>query len=168
MHTDAVLDAFGIEWMAQNGGTYHFYLDAESGKPLSVEFYTGWAEAVRSYSRSRSANKVTLEPCVYLNANDGNTLRTLRKAMEDNGARCLGLWVAGYMHFDNSRCPRPGEWEDNAVKLASPVEAPIRIWQYCGDCYAKWNKPDRVLDVNQLNPANQYETLAAFIPAPAH
>lgn len=163
----AVLGAFGAEWLAGQGGRFQYYLDVEPTHPMSRAYYRGWAREVEERSQALTGGTVALEPCVYLNRSDVTTQRALRRAIEDDGVTCGGLWVARYFNFDHTGCHVATDWGALNANPVEPVPAPVRIWQFIGDCFQNIGN-FHPLDFNQLNPENDEETLALLIPPPAN
>lgn len=162
----AVLWAFGAEWLAGHGGAFQYYLDVEPTHPMSRAYYSGWAREIEERSHALTGGTVRLEPCVYLNGRDRTTQRALREAVDDDAVTCGGLWVARYFNFDHTGCHAVTDWGALSADPVEPVPAPVRIWQFIGDCFQNIGN-FHPLDFNQLNPDNQQETLRLLIPPPA-
>ena len=144
-HAKDVLDTFGEDYLALQGGFY-FFLDVENQDPsLSKEFYKGWSEAV-----IQASSKVKVLPCVYLNRSDETTLRNLSAAMKE-GAHCLGLWLACY--YETCQI---SPWNRDEVKIDPPVPCKVLLHQYVGNIDPITGKvgDDRtgIYDFSQINP----------------
>ncbi len=138
--TDFLL-TFPREHLVSQGGQFLMFLDVEGDPPLSVDFYTGWAQTLTDFSNSESDGQVTLLPCIYAPQLNTTTWRALAKAAA-NGVECHGAWVARYPHG----C----KLQDFDPAFAIPsVDIPcdVLIWQYAENCV------NGDLDLNQTNPS---------------
>ncbi|HEX6626057.1 MAG TPA: hypothetical protein VF064_20230, partial [Pyrinomonadaceae bacterium] len=85
LNVQDVLDTFGQDYLASQGGQFLLFLDVEgspsTGSPsLSLDYYLGWGQTLVSYSRSRTGNAVTVLPCVYARQGDNQTWNNLVSA----------------------------------------------------------------------------------------
>jgi len=157
---DGLIAAFGIDFLANAGDDYYFFLDTEPGTPLSREYYVGWAETVINRSQNRSGGLFTIHPCIYLNRGDRPTCRALNQAVNDDGAECRGAWVAHYLRHAAMSCVPMPDWDDGFATPVQPITVPILLLQYAGDCFGtNPNDPeDGPLDCNEVNPKINLKT----------
>ena len=148
-NVEALFAAFSVHELASQGGSFYMFLDTEPRpRPaLSINYYTGWAKTVVSYSRENSAGRVTILPGVYLNHNNIATCNAITAAVQNNGAECHGVYVARYLR-DKLPCPQPVDWNESHIHPEVPLPCKVLIWQYAGDCFDAG-----LLDGNQVNPA---------------
>ncbi len=158
-----ILATFPQAYLASQGGQFLIFLDVEglpqSGSPsLSIEYYTGWAQTLTSYSRSQTDNAVTILPCVYARQGDNQTWNVLVTA-NGNGIPCSGAWVARYF---NPSCDM-NDWNSSVAMPSVKLPCDVLIWQYAENCC------NGAIDCNQTNPnVNiQTELLSKLILPPA-
>jgi hypothetical protein len=151
---DGLIAAFGIQYLANMGADYFFFLDTEPGTPLSAEYYAGWSETVVNRSSNRSGGGFTIHPCIYLNHGDDPTCRALNQAVNNDGAPCSGAWVAHYVRHPAMSCVAMPDWDDAFATPLTSITVPILLLQFTGDCYGTDpnNPDDGPLDCNQVNP----------------
>ena len=120
------------------------FLDVEGLSPqapsLSLDYYTGWAQTLVSFSQSQTNNAITILSCVYARQLDNVTWNILNTA-NANGVPRRGACVA--------HCPGGCSARDFNPSFAIPqVQLPcdVLIWQYGGNC------ANGKIDVNQTNP----------------
>ena len=162
-NVDDIFDTFGTQYLASQGGEFLMFLDVEgspqTGSPsLTLDYYTGWAQTLVSYSRSRSDNAVTILPCVYARQDDNDTWNALVEANQQ-GVKCYGGWSARYYY---SSCDMT-DWNNDLVMPGVSLPFDILIWQYAENCCSG------EIDCNQTNPGVdiQNELLARLILPPA-
>lgn len=145
-NVDDLFDTFGAEYLAAQGGQVLLFLDVEgnpsAGSPsLSQDYYTGWAQAVVSYSRSSSNNTVSVLPCVYARQGDDETWNVLVAAVAA-GVQCAGAWVARYY---SGSCEM-SDWDDAVVLPSVKLPFDVLLWQYAENCCGG------AIDCSQTNP----------------
>ena len=143
-----ILVAFGVDYLASQGGEFLVFLDVEgdpaSGSPsLSISYYKGWANTLIANSRSRTMNRVTLLPCVYARQGDNTTWNALVQASR-TGVYCYGAWVARYHSIDCIETMP--DWETGFLTPAVSLPCHILLWQYSENCL------QNQIDCNQTNP----------------
>ncbi len=136
-----------------------FFLDVEENRPLSVEYYKGWAATLITYANQVSAGRVHVHPAMYASQGDVTSWTALSKAMAA-GAVCDGAWVARYFF----PTPAPRGWNDHLVTPAVNLACPILAWQY-------WESPDHApsdqnFDTNLINPAHADMLLSRLVMPP--
>jgi hypothetical protein len=146
-NVDDILDTFGTDYLAAQGGEIFLFLDVEGNPSLSQSYYTGWAQTLVSYSRSSSNDAVTILPCVYAPHGDDQTWNVLTAAASA-GVLCSGVWVARY--FYNS-CEMT-DWDDSIVMPAAQLPCDVLLWQYAENCCGG------TIDCSQTNPGLDIET----------
>ena len=144
---DAILDAFAVAHLAAQGTEFLVFLDIEPGRNLSMDYYTGWSQALKSYSAQKSGGAFTFLPAVY--SNRLNTAWQIVSAAIGKGGgavTCSGWWVAGW--YSHGGCIVPGKW-DNGMAIPQGIAhpSPVLIWQYSNDCHGQHG-----IDCNQSNP----------------
>ena len=158
----AVLAAFGLDYLATQGGEFFVYLDDE-GAPqptLSKDYWLGWSEALMSYSRQISSNKVTLLPGLYCNFDHASWV-ALRDAL-GQGARCESAWVARWKS-SGQVCMPVQPWSQAQVTPDPAPPCPIHIWQYAQECHGGDG-----FDMDEANPTLSLDDLLAkFILPPS-
>ena len=157
-----VLAAFGLDYLATQGGEFFVYLDDE-GAPqptLSKDYWLGWSEALMSYSRQISSNKVTLLPGLYCNFDHASWV-ALRDAL-GQGARCESAWVARWKS-SGQVCMPVQPWSQAQVTPDPAPPCPIHIWQYAQECHGGDG-----FDMDEANPTLSLDDLLAkFILPPS-
>jgi hypothetical protein len=153
LNVQDVLDTFGQQYLASQGGQFLLFLDVEgspsTGSPsLSLDYYLGWAQTLVSYSRSQTGNAVTVLPCVYARQGDNETWDALVTA-NGQGATCNGAWVARYYY---SGCDLT-DWDDSLVLPSVKLPFDVLLWQYAENCCGG------AIDCNQTNPSLDTNTL---------
>ena len=153
LNVQDILDTFGQDYLAAQGGAFLVFLDVEgspsTGSPsLSLDYYLGWAQTLVSYSQSQTNNAVTLLPCVYARQGDNETWDCLVSA-NGQGTTCNGAWVARYYY---SGCDMP-DWDDSIVLPSVTLPFDVLLWQYAENCC------EGSIDCNQTNPNLDTETL---------
>lgn len=163
LNVQDILDTFGQQYLASQGGEFMLFLDVEgspsTGSPsLSLDYYLGWAQTLVSYSRSQTGGAVTVLPCVYARQGDDVTWDALVQA-DAQGAACNGAWVARYYFVG---CDMP-DWDDSVVLPSVKLPFDVLLWQYAENCC------DGAIDCNQTNPNLDANTLLLdrLIPPPA-
>ena len=139
-----ILATFPQANLIAQGGQFLMFLDVEGvsaqAPTLSLDYYTGWAQTLVSFSQSQTNNAVTILPCVYGRQLDNVTWNTLSKA-DANGIPCHGAWVARYPGGCNAV-------DFNSAFAIPKVQLPcdVLIWQYGENC------ANKKIDLNQTNP----------------
>ncbi|ETX05619.1 MAG: hypothetical protein ETSY2_21930 [Candidatus Entotheonella gemina] len=160
----AYIAALGEDHLVAQGGEFYIFLDVElgSGEPhLSPDYYRGWSHAVETYNA-----KVKLLPGVYMSASDTFSSKALTQAIA-KGAKCYGLWIAGYLYFNKAAAKIPMKlpaW--NQDHLATPKvlpscypsdsstlsvdgsSCPVLFWQYNGNI----SNGSDLFDMDMMNP----------------
>jgi hypothetical protein len=147
-----VIDTFGADYLASQGGQFMMFLDVEgspsTGSPsLSVDYYNGWAQTLIDYSLSISNETVTILPCVYARQGDNDTWNALVTA-DNQGSKCYGAWAARYYY---SGCSMH-DWSDSIVQPSVALPFDVLLWQYAENC------AQGTIDCNQTNPNVDIET----------
>lgn len=151
-NADAIIEAFGAEYLKGLGGGFYVFLDVEPSHPMSRQYYTGWAESLITHSRDELGGKAGFQPCVYLNCSDKTTCKAIEAALK-NGVPCLGVWIARYpISHSYTTCVSPQDWDEDLIRPETPLTPPILAWQYVGDCYGPNEHKAGPLDGNQVNP----------------
>lgn len=140
---DDILVSFPIDYLARQGGEFFIFLDVENSPALSEAYYTGWAETIRTSSRERSENAVSLLPCVYAAQSNQATWTALNRTQEA-GVPCHGVWVARY-HSTECSAQRP-QWESEFLTPKITLPCPILLWQHAENCV------NGQVDLSQVNP----------------
>jgi hypothetical protein len=151
-NVDDIFDSFGTQCLAAQGGELLLFLDVEgspsTGSPsLSPSYYTGWAQALMSYSRNSSNGIVTILPCVYARQGDDPTWNVLATATGAD-VQCAGAWVARYYY---NSCAMT-DWDDSIVLPAVQLPFGVFLWQYAENCCSG------AIDCNQTNPGLDIQT----------
>jgi len=133
---------FPQDHLVEQGGQFFMFLDVEGNPPLSVDYYTGWAQTLIDFSGSESNNGVTLLPCVYAPQLNTTTWHAL-VAATGNGVPCHGAWVARYPH-DRSCVIR--DFDPNFAIPSVQLPFDVLIWQYDEECL------NGRIDLDQTNP----------------
>jgi hypothetical protein len=151
---DGLIAAFGVQYLANTGKDYYFFLDTEPGVPLSSDYYNGWSETVVNRSRNRSGGAFTIHPCIYLNHGDKPTCQALSHSVSNDGAECAGAWVAHYVSHPAMSCVPMPDWDTGFATPESPIPVPVLLLQFTGDCFGTnpADPEDGPLDCNQVNP----------------
>jgi len=156
----AILGAFGIQYLAQQGGEFYVYLDDE-GAPsptLSAEYWTGWSETLVSYSKQLSSDAVTLLPGLYCNF-DKASWQALERAVAQ-GAECYSAWVARWKSDVQICMPLP-PWNTAHITPDPAPTCPIHIWQYAKECHGGDG-----FDMDEGNPAIPLDKFLAKLVLP--
>jgi len=133
-----LLQTFGEDYLAQQGGKFFIFLDVEGGgiSHLSTKYYAGWIEGL-----AQSSARVQFLPCIYGIPSDTITWTALRCALE-NGSACHGLWLSHPLQHAQEPVP----WDNTKVVPNPDPGVPVLLWQYM---FAR----DGVdIDRNQVNP----------------
>jgi hypothetical protein len=139
-----ILATFPQAHLIAQGGQFLMFLDVEGVSPqapsLSLDYYTGWAQTLVSFSQSETNNGVTILPCVYGPQLDNVTWNTLNTA-NAKGIPCHGAWVARYPGGCSAR-------DFNPSFAIPPIALPcdVLIWQYGENC------ANGKIGLNQTNP----------------
>ena len=118
-----------VESFRNLDGQYVIFLDVESDRSLSTEYYQGWSEAIASYCPHEGdcSSNVQLLPGVYLSAGDKTTSENLQDAIRGSqssqGSQCGGLWIADW------RGSVATEWSSYYASPASKVDCRVLFWQ---------------------------------------
>lgn len=161
-NAEAIIQAFGEDYLASKGAEFFVFLDVEPSTPMSVDYWIGWASVITAHSESLSEGRFKFLPCVYHHRNDRQTIRAINSAFNERRIKCYGVWVARYFNPDDTMCHRPTDWMPEFVEPVIPVQAPLLAWQYIGDCFRT-----HALDFNQVNPnINQETELLKFLILP--
>lgn len=152
-NVDDVLATFAQDYLASLGTEFLMFLDVEgspsTGSPsLALDYYTGWAQTLIDYSRGRTANAITILPCVYARQSDKETWEVLVTASAQ-GVKCNGGWVARYYY---SSC-NMSDWDESIVTPAVELPFDVLLWQYAENCC------EGTIDCNQINPNVDIETV---------
>ncbi|PWU08420.1 MAG: hypothetical protein C5B47_04725 [Verrucomicrobia bacterium] len=142
----AILGAFGIDYLAEQGGEVYVYLDDE-GSPnptLSTEYWIGWSDTLVSYSKQLSSDSVTLRPGLYCNF-DKASWQALETAVAQ-GAECYSAWIARWKSSGQVCMPLP-PWNTGHVTPDPAPPCPIHIWQYAAECHGGDG-----FDMDEANP----------------
>ena len=159
----AFLDAMGgLDYLAQQGSEFYIFLDVEMPSneipSLNPDYYLGWSQAIENASNEQ----VKLLPCMYFSAGNMNAQEQLNSAM-NGGAKCYGLWVAGYWYNEGWPPEELPSWnlhDEATPKVSVHNNCPVLIWQFAQ------NAGNKVVDLNMLNPAYEKETLSRLVIPP--
>ena len=143
-NAEDIIETFGSDYLASQGGRFFVFLDVEGSPSLSQSYYTGWAQALKARSSAITNSAVTLLPCVYATQSDTTTWAAVAAAA-NAGVECNGAWVARWRHHG---CAPLDEWDDSLVNPPVRILCPVLIWQYADDCYG-----GNGFDCSQTNPA---------------
>jgi hypothetical protein len=152
-----ILATFGADYLEASGGAFYVFLDVEGAPSLSLDYYTGWANALSAQSSAATDGAVTLLPCVYATRSDASTWSAVATAASA-GVDCLGAWVARWTHHG---CHVPDEWDDSRVLPEVDIPCPVLFWQYADDCHGGSG-----FDCSQTNPAIDVDDLLGHLILP--
>lgn len=146
------LATFAQQYLASQGGEFLMFLDVEgtpdNGSPsLSLSYYLGWADTLRSYSNGQTNGTVTIQPCVYARQGDSDTWNVVAEAATQ-GTACNGAWVARYW---TGNCTLE-QWNDSIVMPKVALPCSVLLWQYAENCC------DGAIDSSQTNPSIDVQT----------
>ena len=156
----AVFAAFGVKYLADQGGEFYVYLDDE-GAPnptLSVDYWSGWSDTLSAYSRQISSDTVELQPGLYCNF-DHDSWLALRTAV-NQGARCQTAWIARWK-TGGQICMPVQPWNTAQLTPAPVPACPIHIWQYAQECQGGDG-----FDMDEANPGLPLEDLLGKLILP--
>lgn len=141
-----LFSTFKIDYWKSQGSEFLFFLDVEGNSSgpngsISEEYYKGWSETLKSYSQEKSANSVTILPCVYANYHDTTTFSILKK----QEISCYGLWIARY-HDSPQKWP---PWNENFAVPEAIQESSIPVFLRQ---YASGKQVEQNFDLDQTNP----------------
>jgi hypothetical protein len=145
-NAEDLIQTFGVDYLASQGGQFLMFLDTEGGAPsLSAPYYRGWAATLVAHSRDFSAGKVTVLPCVYGTLRDDKTwdavVSAIGPAVEFHGA-----WIARWKVHGCSGLP---EFDEGSVRPRPlPPSFKILLWQYSDACHGEGG-----FDCNETNPS---------------
>ena len=144
-NTEDLIQTFGADYLATQGGQVVMFLDVEGAPSLSVGYYQGWAGTLVTHSKNFSSGKVTILPCVYGTRFDDDTWQAVVDAVRQPGIEFHGAWIARW------RVRGCGELLDFDEALVRPNVFPasfkVLLWQYGDDCHG----PDG-FDLDETNP----------------
>ena len=142
----AFLAEISVAQLLKSSDHFYFFLDTEPrpGPALTIQYYSGWSQALIAKGLELSNGKITFKPGVYLNHGDDETCRNLTSAIQSSHAECAGLVVARYLKQSTLKAP---EWKDATVNPNIQVPRPSLMWQYVGDL-----GPSQVFDGLEMNP----------------
>jgi hypothetical protein len=144
-NAEDLIQTFGADYLATQGGEVVMFLDVESSPSLSVGYYQGWAATLMSHSRDFSGGKVTVLPCVYGTQADDATWRAVVAAVGP-GVEFRGAWIA---RWRVRGCNNLLEFGDDLVRPRSlPPVFKILLWQYSDDCHGGSG-----FDCDETNPS---------------
>jgi len=156
-NAQAIVEAFGAQYLGSLNNNPLVFLDVEQTVPLSAEYYLGWSQALTDEGRRLSKGAINLTPAAYSSYGSKQTWQALSTSMR-RGATCGGVWVARYVVPDGCS-PMPVWSEDRVRPIGLPEEVPVLAWQYAQNC--------RDIDCNQANPRFQDQLMGQLIPPPA-
>ena len=136
-NVDALMHAFDIHKPVL------LFLDVED-RPLSLQYYIGWCNALAERSKER------VLPAVYARTRDDATWRTVAHAA-DLGHPTAGVWVT---RSRRGACNSLPEWDPAFFMPAIPLPCPVFAWQFALDCYK------RTLDFSMVNPSEEESLLS--------
>jgi LysM repeat protein len=158
VQAQSFLSALGEDYLASQGGEYYVFLDVElgAGNPvLNPSYYLGWSQAIENAS---TAN-VKLLPGVYMSVANTTSAQQLNSAIS-GGAKCSGLWIAGYRYGEGWQGSLP-PWNQNLE--ATPevdINCPVLLWQFAQNV-------ERDFDLDMVNPASAATTLKNLVIPPS-
>jgi hypothetical protein len=155
-NAQAIVEAFGHQYLGSLNNNPLVFLDVEQTVPLSAEYYLGWSVALADEGRKLSNDAVNLTPAVYSSHGSKQTWRALSTCLR-RGATCSGVWVARYVVSDGC-APMPVWSEERVRPVGLPQEVPVLAWQYAQNC--------KDIDCNQANPRFQDQLMDQLIPPP--
>lgn len=148
-NAEDLIQTFGADYLASQGGEVVMFLDVEGAPSLSVGYYRGWAGTLVGHSRDFSGGKVTVLPCVYGTHFDDATWRAVVDAVGP-GVEFRGAWIA---RWRVRGCSDLLEFDDDLVRPRSlPPEFKVLLWQYSDDCHGGGG-----FDCDQTNPSIDLE-----------
>jgi hypothetical protein len=151
-NADALVEAFGLDYLRSRTIRALVFLDVEPENPVSPDYYFGWASAIVEYQ-----NPPIFAPALYGNYGSSATWPGLSKAVA-RGAECHGLWIARY--FIKAGCyPKPAWSDDHAVPPGIPAGCPVFALQYSAECAG--------VDCSIVNPAFATALSGGLILPPA-
>lgn len=155
-NAQAVLDAFGANYLAKQGGVFLIFLDVEDDKAnpaLSAEYWKGWTTGL---AQGTAGTNITFKPALYVRQYANNTWNSLAQAMKD-GAPCAALYVAHWCTTKHCPIPPP-DWSADKTNPMVKLDCPVYIWQY---------QDGLSYDCDELNPFfNANEILQYLILPP--
>ncbi len=143
-NADDIIETFGSEYLAAQGGEFFVFLDVEGSPSLSQAYYTGWAQTLAAHSSARTGGAAILRPCIYAPQGDRATWQAVADA-GNAGVDCRGAWIARWRH---NGCATLDDWDDNLVSPVIPIPCRVLVWQYANDCHGATG-----FDCSQTNPA---------------
>jgi hypothetical protein len=156
-NAQAVLTAFGADYLATLDNQPFVFLDVEQDTPLSTEYFLGWSDGLMDEGRAGSGGRVEFTPAIYSSQGARPTWEALRRAVAQ-GAVCGAAWIARYVVADG--CASMPNWSDSRVAPAGglPAGCAAVAWQYAQNCHR--------IDLNQVNPAAEADFLRRLILPP--
>ena len=131
-NAEYLIQTFGADYLATQGGQVLMFLDVEGAPSLSAPYYRGWAATLVAHSRDFSNGKVTLLPCVYGTQADDDTWRAVAAAVGP-AVEFHGAWIA---RWRVRGCNDLLEFNDDLVRPRTfPANSKILLWQYSDDCH---------------------------------
>jgi len=144
LNVEDLIVSFGADYLATQGSEFLMFLDVEPSHPLSLDYYTGWAQTVISESLTLSGNRFKVLPAVYGNHSDNTTWHAIARASQ-RGVECHGVWVARY--GTRPGCTKLIEWDNAEVMPAVTLPCQVLLWQYSEECHG-----GEGFDCNETNP----------------
>jgi hypothetical protein len=143
-NAEDLIKTFGQDYLASQGGKFFMFLDAEGNPPLSLSYYSGWANTLTAYSSTFSGRSVQVMPCVYASQGDNTTWQNLATGCAQ-GVDCRGIWVARWVEHG---CKNLVDWNDAKVNPRIALPCKVLIWQYSADCRGGGG-----FDCEEVNPS---------------
>ena len=144
-NAEDLIQTFGADYLASQGGQVVMFLDVEGAPSLSVGYYRGWAGTLVAHSQDFSGGKVTILPCVYGTHFDDATWRAVVAAVGP-GVEFRGAWIA---RWRVRGCHNLLEFDNDLVRPRTfPANSKILLWQYSDDCHGGDG-----FDCDQTNPS---------------
>lgn len=148
-NAEDLIQTFGADYLASQGGQVVMFLDVEGAPSLSVGYYRGWAGTLVAHSQDFSGGKVTILPCVYGTHFDDPTWRAVVDAVCP-GVEFRGAWIA---RWRVRGCSDLLEFDEDLVRPRSlPPDFKVLLWQYSDDCHGGGG-----FDCDQTNPSIDLE-----------
>ncbi len=97
---NAIMAAFGPQYLKNLGMAPIVFLDTEPQNPMSAEYYSSWASTLTNPPAGIDTAGLSFTPAIYLNKSDDTTWKALQRAI-GGGAPCAGAWVARYVGIGN-------------------------------------------------------------------
>ena len=144
-NVEDLIETFGADYLASQGGQVLMFLDVEGAPSLSAPYYRGWAATLVAHSQDFSGGKVTVLPCVYGTQADDDTWNAVVAGVGP-AVSFHGAWIA---RWRVSGCAELLDFDERIVRPRSlPSSFKILLWQFSNDCHGGDG-----FDSDETNPA---------------